>query len=90
MWLRDWLRIVDFYAGRSITPFHRARLIVAEPLRWSRSTPVVRDELLTVTEFYTLQEARVLVAAFQTEHNLHRPHSSLGDLAPSCSPNDGR
>jgi putative transposase len=43
----------------------------------------VRDELLNMTEFYTLHEARVLVADFQMDYNWHRPHSSLQDLAPA-------
>ena len=43
----------------------------------------VRDELLNMIEFYTLEEAEVLVADFQTDYNWHRPHSSLGDLAPA-------
>ncbi|MBA3763926.1 MAG: transposase [Actinobacteria bacterium] len=38
----------------------------------------VRDELLNMTEFYTLGEAEVLVASFQTDYNGHRPHSSRG------------
>ncbi len=43
----------------------------------------VRDELLNMTEFYTLEEAQVLVADFKTDYNWHRPHSSLQDLAPA-------
>ncbi len=43
----------------------------------------VRDELLNVTEFYTLHEAKVLVADFQMDYNWLRPHSSLGNLAPA-------
>ena len=43
----------------------------------------VRDELLNMTEFYTLHEAAVLVADFQMHYNWHRPHSSLGNLAPA-------
>lgn len=43
----------------------------------------VRDELLNMTEFYTLEEAQVLVADFKTDYNWHRPHSSLQNLAPA-------
>ncbi len=43
----------------------------------------VRDELLNMTEFYTLHEAEVLVADFQMDYNWLRPHSSLQDLAPA-------
>jgi putative transposase len=43
----------------------------------------VRDELLNMTEFYTLHEATVLVADFQMDYNWHRPHSSLQNLAPA-------
>ncbi len=43
----------------------------------------VRDELLNMTEFYTLHEAEVLVDDFQMDYNWLRPHSSLGDLAPA-------
>ncbi len=43
----------------------------------------VRDELLNVTEFYTLEEAGVLVADFQMDYNFNRPHSSLQNLAPA-------
>ncbi len=43
----------------------------------------VRDELLNMTEFYTLAEATVLVADFKMDYNWLRPHSSLGELAPS-------
>lgn len=43
----------------------------------------VRDELLNMNEFYSLAEAEVLVADFQMDCNCHRPHSSLGDMAPA-------
>ncbi len=43
----------------------------------------VRDELLNMSEFYTLAEATVLVADFKMDYNWLRPHSSLGDLAPA-------
>ena len=45
----------------------------------------VRDELLNVTEFYTLEEARALVADFQMDYNFNRPHSSLGNWLRPCS-----
>ena len=53
---------------------------LAEPLLESFNARV-RDELLKMTELYTLGEAEVLVASVQTTYNWHRPHSSIGDLA---------
>ena len=43
----------------------------------------VRDELLDVEEFSCLAEARVVVADWQEDYNLRRPHSSLGMRAPA-------
>jgi putative transposase len=42
----------------------------------------VRDELLAITEFCTLTEARVLIEDWRTTYNDERPHSSLGYLTP--------
>jgi len=43
----------------------------------------VRDELLDVEEFSCLAEARVVISDWQQDYNWHRPHSSLGMLAPT-------
>jgi putative transposase len=42
----------------------------------------VRDELLNITEFGSLAEARVLIEDWRNEYNTWRPHSSLGGLTP--------
>jgi hypothetical protein len=42
----------------------------------------VRDELLAVEMFSCLAEARVLVEDWRQDYNRHRPHSSLGMMAP--------
>jgi putative transposase len=42
----------------------------------------VRDELLNITEFGSLTEARVLIEDWRNEYNTWRPHSSLGGLTP--------
>jgi transposase InsO family protein len=43
----------------------------------------LRDELLNGEEFYTVPEARVLVARWRREYNQVRPHSSLGYRPPA-------
>ncbi len=43
----------------------------------------LRDELLNREIFYTLWEAKVLVARWQQEYNQIRPHSSLGYRPPA-------
>ena len=43
----------------------------------------VRDELLDVEEFSCLAEARVVIGDWREDYNQHRPHSSLGMLAPA-------
>lgn len=43
----------------------------------------LRDELLNITEFGSLTEARVLVEDWRNEYNTWRPHSSLGGLTPA-------
>jgi putative transposase len=43
----------------------------------------VRDELLNITEFGSLTEARVLIEDWRNEYNTWRPHSSLGGLTPA-------
>ena len=42
----------------------------------------MRDELLALTEFFTLTEAKVLIEDWRIGYNTERPHSSLGYLAP--------
>jgi len=43
----------------------------------------LRDELLNVEEFMTLEEARWFAARRLVEHNEERPHSSLGYRTPN-------
>ncbi len=43
----------------------------------------VRDELLNITEFGSLTEARVVIEDWRVEYNTWRPHSSLGGLTPA-------
>ena len=52
-----------------------------------------RDELLNITEFGSLTEARVIIEDWRNEYNTWRPHSSLGGLTPAeyaaqCTHND--
>lgn len=42
----------------------------------------LRDELLNTELFDTLLEARMLIERWRIHYNNHRPHSSLGNLAP--------
>jgi len=43
----------------------------------------VRDELLNITEFGSLTEARIIIEDWRNEYNTWRPHSSLGGLTPT-------
>ena len=43
----------------------------------------VRDELLNITEFGSLTEARIVIEDWRNEYNTWRPHSSLGGLTPA-------
>ena len=43
----------------------------------------MREELLSIEQFDTLLEARVLVADWKEEYNTYRPHSALGMLTPA-------
>lgn len=43
----------------------------------------LRDEFLNVNEFFTMQDARAKLKAWQQDYNHHRPHSSLGHLTSS-------
>jgi putative transposase len=42
-----------------------------------------RDELLNITEFGSLTEARVVIEDWRNEYNTWRPHSSLSGLTPA-------
>jgi len=43
----------------------------------------IRDELLNITEFGSLTEARVVIEDWRNEYNTWRPHSSLDGLTPN-------
>ena len=43
----------------------------------------VRDELLNITEFGSLTEARIVIEDWRNEYNTWRPHPSLGGLTPT-------
>ncbi len=43
----------------------------------------MRDELLNITEFGSVTEARVVIEDWRIEYNTWRPHSSLGGLTPA-------
>jgi len=43
----------------------------------------VRDELLNITEFGSLTEARIVIEDWRNEYNTWRPHSSLRGLTPT-------
>jgi putative transposase len=42
-----------------------------------------RDECLNDHWFTSLPQARILIAAWRRDYNLHRPHSSLDYLTPA-------
>jgi putative transposase len=42
-----------------------------------------RDELLNITEFGSVTEARVVIGDWRNEYNTWRPHGSLGGLTPA-------
>ena len=44
----------------------------------------LRDECLNENLFTNLAEARRLIEDWRTDYNLHRPHTSLGGLAPAA------
>lgn len=43
----------------------------------------LRDECLNLNVFWSLAHARVVIADWKDNYNHHRPHSSLGYMAPS-------
>jgi len=43
----------------------------------------LRDECLNVTEFTSIEQARLVLSGWQHDYNEHRPHGSLGHLTPS-------
>ena len=43
----------------------------------------LRDECLNIELFHTMAEVNGKLAAWRQDYNQHRPHSSLGDLAPA-------
>ena len=42
----------------------------------------LRDECLNVHQFLSIEDARSRIEAWRVDYNLHRPHSSLGQLTP--------
>lgn len=60
---------------------HRAGLAWENPFIESFNARI-RDELLAITEFCTLAEAKVVIEDWRTQYNDERPHSSLGYLSP--------
>jgi Integrase core domain len=42
----------------------------------------LRGEFLNVNEFDTMQDRRERLKAWPHDHDLHRPHASLGSLTP--------
>ena len=42
----------------------------------------LRDECLNAHQFLSIEDARSKVEAWRVDYNLHRPHSSLGQLTP--------
>ena len=43
----------------------------------------LRDECLNVHQFTSIEDARAKLEAWRVDYNAHRPHSSLGNLAPN-------
>ena len=42
----------------------------------------LRDECLNTNQFLSIEDARSKIEAWRVDYNLHRPHSSLGQLTP--------
>jgi len=45
--------------------------------------PELRDELLNGEIFYSLKEAKIVIAQWRNHYNTVRPHSSLGYRPPA-------
>jgi putative transposase len=45
-------------------------------------TGKLRDECLNANQFLSIDDARSKIEAWRVDYNLHRPHSSLGQLTP--------
>ena len=81
--LRDWCR------------FRRAGTAFIEPgSPWQNAyvesfNGRLRDELLDVEQFSCLAEAVVVIEDWRQDYNAHRPHSALGNRAPTRSPEHG-
>jgi transposase InsO family protein len=43
----------------------------------------LRDECLSVNQFYSLSHAKGIIGIWKEDYNTTRPHSSLGYLAPA-------
>lgn len=75
--LRDWCR------------FRRAGTAFIEPgAPWQNAyvesfNGRLRDELLDVEQFSSLAEAAVVIEDWRQDYNTHRPHSALGNQAPT-------
>jgi putative transposase len=75
--LRDWCRIT-----RTGTSYIEPGSPWQNP--WVESYGSrIRDELLSIEQFDSLLEAKVLVADWREEYNTYRPHSALGMLTPA-------
>jgi len=42
----------------------------------------LRDECLNANQFLSIDDARCKIDAWRSNYNVHRPHSSLGQLTP--------
>ena len=42
----------------------------------------LRDECLNANQFLSIVDAKSKIEAWRVEYNVHRPHSSLGQLSP--------
>jgi putative transposase len=43
----------------------------------------LRDECLNANQFLSIDDAKCKIESWRTDYNLHRPHSSLGQLTPN-------
>src|SRR5690606_29098799 len=49
----------------------------------SRSTESCATNVLNANEFLSIEDARCKIEAWRVDYNLHRPHTSLGQLSPA-------